>query len=38
MQRLTGLMARAGLALVCGALFAITSAQALDYQIGRAHV
>ena len=38
MQRLTGLMARAGLALVCGALFAITSAQALDYPTRPVHI
>jgi tripartite-type tricarboxylate transporter receptor subunit TctC len=38
MQRLTGLMARAGLALVCGALFAITNAQAADYPNRPVHI
>jgi len=38
MLRLTGLMARAGLALVCGAFFAITSAQALDYPTRPVHI
>ena len=38
MQRLTGLLARAGLALVCGALFAITNARAADYPNRPVHI